>query len=88
MTCKDCIHYYVCDSSGGEIYDTEQNIRDDCSSFVRADNTVEVRHGEWGFDGFGWTCSECGEYALSTNGLQFSSKFCPHCGAKMDGEEK
>lgn len=42
MTCKDCIHYYVCDVSGGEIYDIEQKIRDDCSNFMRADNTVEV----------------------------------------------
>ena len=50
-------------------------------------DVVEIRHGKWGFDGIGWTCSECGEYALSikTN-LQSRSKHCPHCGAKMDGE--
>ena len=52
-------------------------------------DVVEVRHGEWGFDGLGWTCSECGEYALSikTN-LQSRSKYCPNCGAKMDGERR
>ena len=50
-------------------------------------DVVEVRHGEWGFDGIGWTCSECGEYALSNNmKLQVHSAYSPHCGAKMDGE--
>lgn len=49
----------------------------------------EVRHGEWGFDGIGWTCSECGEYALSIKTkLQVCSAFCPNCGAKMDGERR
>ena len=47
MTCKDCIHYFVCDMSGGEIYVNEQAIRDDCHHFMRKDNTVEViRCGE------------------------------------------
>ena len=43
-------------------------------------DVVEVRHGEWGFDGIGWTCSECEEYGVT------DYKFCPNCGAKMDGE--
>ena len=47
----------------------------------------EVMHGKWGFDGMGWTCSECGEYALgNTARPQFLSQYCPHCGVKMDGE--
>ena len=53
------------------------------------DDVVEVRHGDWGFDGLGWTCSECGEYALTNKAkLQVHSAWCPHCGAKMDGERK
>ena len=49
----------------------------------------EVRHGEWGFDGLGWTCSECGEYALTNKAkTQVHSRHCPHCGAKMDGERR
>ena len=43
---------------------------------------VEVIHGEWGFDGTGWTCSECDSYGTDLY------KYCPHCGAKMDGERK
>ena len=42
MTCRDCIHYYVCDVSGGEIYINEQVMRDDCPHFMRKDNTIEV----------------------------------------------
>ena len=60
----------------------------DIKNFGAAD-VVEVRHGEWGFDGMGWTCSECGEYALSGKSkMQVGSNFCPHCGAKMDGERR
>lgn len=52
-------------------------------------DVVEVRHGEWGFDGLGWTCSECGEYALTNKSkVQVHSTYCPHCGAKMDGERR
>lgn len=52
-------------------------------------DVVEVRHGEWGFDGLGWTCSECGEYALANKAkMQVHSRHCPHCGAKMDGERR
>ena len=38
--------------------------RKEISNMPAAD-VVEVRHGEWGFDGVGFTCSECGKYALS-----------------------
>ena len=56
--------------------------------FPTAD-VVEVRHGVWGFDGMGWTCSECGEYALTNKSkMQVHSVYCPHCGAKMDGERR
>ena len=45
-------------------------------------DVVEVRHGSWGFDGLGWTCSECDEYGVN------SYNYCPNCGAKMDGERR
>ena len=51
-------------------------------------DVVEVKHGEWIDTGdeildttySGWKCSECG-YVFC--GDKF--KFCPECGAKMDG---
>lgn len=57
-----------------------------------AADVVEVRHGEWeiyqaigsfalngDFNVLSWRCSVCG--GISTLYL----KFCPNCGAKMDG---
>ena len=51
-------------------------------------DVVEVKHGEWIDTGdeildttySGWKCSECG-YIFCGNKF----KFCPECGAKMDG---
>lgn len=51
-----------------------------------------VVHGRWADAGFGelpkhapygWACSVCG-------GISFNNEYiyCPHCGAKMDGERK
>lgn len=49
----------------------------------------EVRHGRWisnELGGYKWAyyCSECGW----VDGYPFNDrhKYCPHCGAKMDGE--
>lgn len=75
-----------------ERYATQYTERERMLCIINAQPTAdveEVRHGEWGFDGLGWTCSECGEYALANNGkLQLHSRHCPHCGAKMDGERR
>lgn len=59
---------------------------------------VEVVHGGWIpiSDGEMAECSECGEnYDVSDGGgmtsfilFQKFYKFCPGCGAKMDGERK
>ena len=63
---------------------------------------VEVRHGKWHYNpdgmdwGLGaWECSLCG---CRNDNLPMDekinprawagSKFCPNCGAKMDGERK
>ena len=51
----------------------------------------EVRHGRWisnELGGYKWAyyCSECGW----VDGYPFNDrhKYCPHCGAKMDGERE
>lgn len=41
-----------------------------------------VRHGRWEYNQdviLYWVCSECAYY------VQHEYKFCPNCGAKMDG---
>ena len=63
----------------------------------------EQKHGHWVFDPDGmdwnipaWKCSECHckndnipPNLERTNPLRWSgSKYCPNCGAKMDGEVK
>ena len=51
-----------------------------------------VRHGHWLLDPSGAEfCSECGEYPFDDGEYHisgWSSKYCPNCGAKMDGEEQ
>ena len=49
-------------------------------------DAVEVVHGHWCWEGKFKACSECGSYVEwdETLGANFW-KFCPYCGAKMDG---
>lgn len=49
----------------------------------------EVKHGKWLYqepdDAYSWKpylCSVCGE-----KGGKNYTEYCPHCGAKMDGED-
>lgn len=87
MTCRDCIHWFTCDFSGGEIYADEQAIRDDCSHFMRASNTVEVRHGTW-YHGTenGAVYAKCSACGRKMNYSCYGYAYCSLCGAKMDGE--
>ena len=45
-------------------------------------DVVEVKHGEWKWDErfSDYTCSLCHNWDLTT------PNYCPHCGAKMDGD--
>ena len=51
-----------------------------------AKQAVEVVHGHWCWEGKFKACSRCGSYVEwdETLGASFW-KFCPYCGAKMDG---
>ena len=49
-------------------------------------DVVEVRHGEWRYEGDYKACSLCGTF-VEWNTLGTSHwKYCPFCGAKMDGK--
>lgn len=55
-------------------------------------DVAEVKHGEWK-QGVPYVCSICGKPAPDEKNTDeryscWSSPYCPHCGAKMDGERK
>ena len=63
-------------------------------SDIPAADVVPVVHASWmPQKGGGLCCSECGGYALDEADGNFihvavPSKFCPNCGAKMNGEKR
>ncbi len=63
-----------------------QNIED-----IPIADVVEVKHGEWLFEGtiedvHRRTCSVCnGLFLVRWYDHTYEYRYCPHCGAKMDG---
>ena len=64
-------------------------IKKDIDAIPAAD-VEPVRHGHWIDEPTGQMCSECceqffddGEYRL----VNYHTRYCPNCGARMDGEE-
>lgn len=62
---------------------------------MSAADVVEVRHGYWKWETKiepqaqnRLYCSICDNECLSKGNYYVKSKYCPHCGAKMDGERK
>ncbi len=48
---------------------------------IKTDDVQKVRHGNWVYGEFDVPhCSECGTEVMPNN----ISKFCPHCGAKIE----
>lgn len=53
---------------------------------IPAADVAPVRHGRWGVDGVYVICSVCKRFTLSPIIKQIPTfKYCPNCGAKMDG---
>ena len=48
-----------------------------------------VKHGRWKWDGEDYYCSECTKHAYGSIAevLEGEYKFCPFCGARMDGDD-
>lgn len=47
-------------------------------------DAVEVVHGRWIGTLYDFKCSACGVYQSLYSGR---TRYCPNCGAKMDGDE-
>lgn len=88
-TCRECLHYDACkywiDTFKEQIrHDWEYVFADNCDDFKDKTKYVEQKHGRWLpqilLGERVWDCSEC-----KTLGSPHW-KWCPVCGAKMDGE--
>lgn len=49
-------------------------------------DVVPVVHGQWLDDQYFWRCSACLEWLEVAQGTA-DMNYCPHCGARMDGED-
>lgn len=52
-------------------------------------DAVPVVHGHWKEDtgGYGfWLCSHCG-FVSEASAADLLYRYCPHCGARMDGKD-
>lgn len=93
MNCKDCIHNEVCHMR--EVCnDIEEQIKElGCMDFVARADVQKIKHGEWkSFNSedtiYGsYYCSACahGQDIGMIIPLTTEFKYCPNCGAKMDG---
>lgn len=96
--CWDCIHCDVCANIDGFSHHVSDVSK--CKHFKDKADVEPVKHGKWlNFYGNYETaeCSVCEElYEVSdmkeSNRMLFEAfsqyyKYCPHCGAKMEGKE-
>ena len=98
MTCKDCVHYAVCEDA--RLFDNYVVCDVICDHFKNKADFVEVKHGEWiendyrAFDGFetvvypneALKCSNCNHNFKKK--LLWCKNYCPECGAKMIFEKE
>lgn len=82
-TCKDCLHFDVCEEWVLKVGNNPYINANDCEHFKNKADYAEVKHGEWitleaeiGL----YSCSLC-EHKI----LRAECNYCPKCGAKMDG---
>ena len=77
-SCKECLHYEVCEFANDTEYADLNCLKYDCGYFIDEADVVEVKHGYCKDNNNGtFTCSVCGGKASKMN-------WCGCCGAKMD----
>lgn len=91
-TCKDCLHFDVCEEWVLKVGNNPYINANDCEHFKNKADYAEVKHGEWivsesllAADKLGlsiplrwYKCSLCGR-------TEFEREPYCNCGAKMDG---
>lgn len=85
-SCLNCLCYdgeYVCCNITGTYVGFEENRPQDCP-LKESEPVVHARWMRLLENDFGWkfACHNCLAYT------KVRTKFCPHCGARMDGKDK
>lgn len=67
------------------------DLQEALDTIEQKNNVAEVRHGKWLWElaDNGWAnhiCSECGYTKNTDIHVVIDYEYCPHCGARMDGE--
>ena len=80
-SCKECIHYDLC-LQNSIAYGFKLKV---CSKFKNKADFQEVKHGKFikPTPCSQEYCNQCGLTPKMVFGIL--PKYCPHCGAKMDG---
>ena len=85
--CVECYHYKVCFGFGYILAPLNGGVI--CEDFINANNVTEIKRGRWiiptkiGIRSFNIPhCSVCDGVPC---GVDSNTKYCPECGAKMDG---
>lgn len=62
---------------------------DDLTDAIEDAQTIgPVKHGKWKVNALGsMTCTNCGWSYEHWEGMEKAWHYCPHCGARKDGEE-
>ena len=99
--CKKCIHEKVCKYHDEKVSlgISVKEIGHECVDYVDKADVVEVKHGKWKVNeddiyicASEFVCSNCNESfcssELTDEQMKEMLKYCPNCGAKMDGGDK
>ena len=86
--CGDCFHAELCEKSEMLVGFSRDNPAY-CGMFLNSADVAPVRHGRWMNANsrpktYWRRCTACGGLAYFC-GIGCSYKYCPNCGAKMDG---
>lgn len=84
------VHYQTYDDEYEELQNHKSTIAEFLDTMTdegcpEAVDAVPVRHGEWRAAAYGfWQCTVCC-FASEAYAADILYKFCPNCGARMDG---
>lgn len=84
--------YIELDAAINACYDGFADCRDDCAANIKAIPAADValvKHGRWLYFLSSWENIEYLQCSICKKNIKgkYKYKYCPHCGAKMDGGE-